>query len=33
MAALNILQKNQHNIALKEQEDERMSITEKIDIF
>lgn len=33
MAAINISQKNQYNIALKEQEDERLSITEKIDIF
>lgn len=33
IAALNILQKNQHSIALKEQEDERLSITEKIGIF
>lgn len=33
MAAVNILQKNQHNISLKEQEDEKLSITEKIDNF
>lgn len=33
MAAINISQKNHHNIALKKQEDERLSITEKIDIF